>query len=359
MKRILGIALACLMVLPLLLIAGCGSSQQQKVLYVYNWGDYIEVDDNGVSQVLKDFEAETGIKVVYSTFASNEELYAKLTKNSGQYDVIVPSDYMVERMAKAGLLEEIDKSKIPNYANIDKEFQKMAFDPEGKYSVPYMWGTVGIVYNKAMVEEPVDSWSILWNEKYSKKLFMYDSSRDSISVALLYKGLKPNSQDDAELAQAEQALIEQKPLVLSYTLDDTRDKMLASEAAMAVVYSGDAVLIQQEAEAVGKEFGYSIPKEGSNIWMDSLCIVKGSKHKTEAEAFINFLCKPEISARNAEYICYAPPIKAAYEQLSDELKAIPALYPTEEEKARCTSYRDLGDYNAKYEEVWLRVKAAQ
>lgn len=357
MKRILGIVLVCLMVLPLLLTAGCGN--QQKVLYVYNWGDYIEEDENGVMQVLNDFEKETGIHVVYSTFDSNEVLYSKISGGGSQYDVIVPSDYMVERMAKAGMLEEINKNNIPNAANIDQEFQSMAFDPGGKYSVPYMWGTVGIVYNKAMVTEPVDSWSILWDEMYSKKIFMYDSSRDSISVALLYKGLKPNTQNEDELKQAEQALIDQKPLVLSYTLDDTRDKMLAGEAAMAVVYSGDAVLIMQEAEASGKEFGYSIPKEGSNIWMDNLCIVKGTKRKAEAEAFINFLCRPEIVARNAEYICYAPPVKAAYEALSDDLKAIPALYPTEEEKARCTAYRDLGEFNAKYEDVWLRVKAAQ
>lgn len=358
MKRVLSIVFACLLLLPLLLATGC--APQQKVLYVYNWGDYTEKDEEtGALKVLEDFEKETGIKVVYSVFDSNEVLYSKISGGGSQYDVIVPSDYMVERMAKAGMLEEIDKGKLSNYNNIDAEFRNMAFDPDGKYSVPYMWGTVGIVYNKAMVDEPVDSWSILWNEKYAKKIFMYDSSRDTISVALFYKGFKPNSQDENELKQAEEALIAQKPLVLSYTLDDTRDKMLSGEAAMAVVYSGDAVLIMQEAADAGMEFGYCIPGEGSNIWMDNLCIVKGSKHKEEALAFINFLCRADIMARNAEYICYAPPSKEVFGMLSEDLRGVPALYPTEEEKARCLAYRDLGEFNKKYEDAWLRIKAAQ
>jgi spermidine/putrescine transport system substrate-binding protein len=358
MKRMLVAALVCLMVLPLLLTAGC-TSTTQKTLYVYNWGDYIEVDENGVSQVINDFEKETGIHVVYSTYGENEEMYAKITGGGSQYDVIVPSDYMVERMARQGLLAEIDKSKIPNFSSIDARFQKMAFDSEGKYSVPYMWGTVGIVYNKDMVKDPVDSWSILWNKDYAKKIIMYDSSRDTIAVALLYKGLKPNTQDESELKQAEQALIEQKPLVLSYSRDDIRDKMLMGEAAMAVVYSGDAVLIMQQAQEKGMNFGYCIPKEGSNIWMDNFCILKSSQHKTEAEQFINFMCRPDIVARNSEYICYAPPEKAAYDKLSEELRAISAFYPTDEEMARCTAYQDLGDFNKKVEEAWMRVKASQ
>ena len=360
MKRILGLVCAAAMVLPLLL-TGCqpGAGADAKVLNVCNWGDYIEVDDNNVSQVLKEFEAETGIKVNYSTFASNEELYAKLTGAASQYDVIVPSDYMVERMAKKGMLEEIDKAALKDFSNIDAEFQKMEFDPDGKYSVPYMWGTVGIVYNKDMVSEPVDSWSILWDKKYEKKILMYDSSRDSLAVAMMYKGFSSNSTNADELKQAEQALIAQKPLVLSYSLDDTRDKMLAGEAALAVVYSGDATLIMQQAAEQGKNFGYCIPKEGSNIFMDNLCIVKGSKHKSAAMQFIDFLCRPEIVARNSEYIGYAPPEKAAYAQISDDLKGIPSFYPTDEERKRLTAYRDLGDFNAAIEESWTRIKAAQ
>jgi spermidine/putrescine transport system substrate-binding protein len=358
MKKVLGIVLAFLLVLPLLLATGC-SGGSQKTLTVCNAGDYIEVDENGVSQVLKDFEKETGIKVVYTTFTSNEELYAKLSKSSSLYDVIVPSDYMVERMAKAGMLEELDKSKIPNFSNIDSQYQNMAFDPDGKYSVPYMLGTLGIVYNKDMVTDPVNSWSILWDKKYSKKILMYDSSRDSITVGLYYKGFKPNTNSEDELKQAEQALIDQKPLVLSYTLDDTRDKMLAGEAAMAVVYSGDATLIMQEAKQNGMNFGYCIPKEGSNIFVDNLCVVKGTKHKDEAEAFINFMCRVDICTRNAQYIGYAPPENAAYKNLTEDLTSIPSFYPTDEEMKRLTTYRDLGDFNKKYEEAWTRIKAAQ
>jgi spermidine/putrescine transport system substrate-binding protein len=357
MRKILYLVMAVLLMVPLALTTGCTTSQ--KTLTVCNAGDYIEADDNGVIQVLNEFEKETGIKVVYSTFTSNEELYAKLSKSSNLYDVIVPSDYMVERMTKAGMLDKIDKSKIPNYSNIDADFKNLAFDPDGTYSVPYMWGTLGIVYNKDMVTDPVDSWSILWNKKYSKKILMYDSSRDSITVGLYYKGFQPNSQNEDELKQAEQALIDQKPLVLSYTLDDTRDKMLAGEAAMAVVYSGDATLIMQQAAKSNMQFGYSIPKEGSNIFVDNLCIVKGTKHTEEAEAFINFLCRVDICTRNAQYIGYAPPEKAAYAKLTDDLKSIPSFYPTDDEKKRLTTYRDLGDYNKKYEDVWTKIKAAQ
>jgi spermidine/putrescine transport system substrate-binding protein len=278
MKKILAAALACLLLLPLLLLPGC-TSNTQKVLYVYNWGDYIEVDENGESQVLKEFEKETGIKVMYSTFGENEEMYAKIKGGGSQYDIVVPSDYMVERMAGQGLLAEIDRSKLKNFSSIDTDFQKMAFDPEGKYSVPYMWGTVGIVYNKAKVTDTVDSWSILWNEKYKKQIIMYDSSRDTLACALIYKGLKPNTKDENELKIAEQALIDQKPLVLSYSRDDIRDKMLQGEAALAVVYSGDAVLMAQQQADAGMEFGYAIPKEGSNIWMDCLCILKSSQQR--------------------------------------------------------------------------------
>ena len=316
------------------------------------------MEENGVSQVLKDFEKETGIKVTYSTYGENEEMYAKVSKAGSQYDIVVPSDYMVERMAKQGLLAEIDRSKIPNFSNIDPGFQKMPFDPDGKYSVPYMWGTVGIVYNKAMVTKTVDSWAILWDKDYAKKIIMYDSSRDMISLALFYKGFPPNTLDENQLQQAEQALIEQKPLVLSYSRDDIRDKMLQGEAALAVVYSGDAVLIMQQQADSGKDFGYCIPKEGSNIWMDNLCILASSQHKEEAQEFINFMCRPDIVARNSQYIGYAPPEKAAYNLLSEDLRAIPAFYPTAEEQARCVAYRDLGDFNQKVEDAWMRVKAA-
>jgi spermidine/putrescine transport system substrate-binding protein len=376
-KTALALAVS-LMTLAMLIATGCATSPQQtspqtagqqtepqktapargRTLSVYNWGDYIEVDENGVSQVLKEFENETGIKVSYNTYGENEEMYAKVSRGSSQYDIVVPSDYMVERMAKQGLLAEIDQSKIPNYANIDAEFRNMAFDPESKYSVPYMWGTVGIVYNKAMVTKPVDSWSILWDKDYTKKILMYDSSRDTVAVAMLYKGLQPNTTNPDDLKAAEQTLIEQRPLVLAYCRDDIRDKMLQGEAALAVVYSGDAVIMMQQQEDAGMEFGYCIPKEGSNIWMDNLCILAGSSHKEEALEFINFMCRPDIVARNSAYIGYAPPEKAAYEQLSEDLKAIPAFYPADEEIARCTAYRDLGDFNKNVEDAWTRVKAS-
>ena len=248
-------------------------------LVVYNWGEYID------PEVLTIFEKETGIDVIYEEFETNEILYPKISSGAIAYDVICPSDYMIQRMIKNDLLSEIDFDNIPNLKNIGKQYleQSRQFDPENKYSVPYCWGTVGILYNKTMVDEPVDSWSILWDEKYKDSILMQDSVRDAFGVALKYLGYSLNSTDLDELTEAKNLLIEQKPLVQAYVIDQVRDKMIGNEAAIGVIYSGEAIYTQKE----NSNLEYVIPKEGSNIWIDSWVIPKNAEHKENAEKFIN------------------------------------------------------------------------
>ena len=259
-------------------------------LVVYNWGEYID------PEVLTMFEEETGIDIVYEEFETNEILYPKISSGAIAYDVICPSDYMIQRMIENDLLSEINFDNIPNLKNIGKQYLERSrqFDPENKYSVPYCWGTVGILYNKMMVDEPVDSWSILWDPKYKDNILMQDSVRDAFGVTLKYLGYSLNSIDLDELTEAKNLLIEQKPLVQAYVIDQVRDKMIGNEAALGVIYSGEAIYTQKE----NPNLEYVIPKEGSNIWIDSWVIPKNAEHKENAEKFINFLCRPDIALMN-------------------------------------------------------------
>ena len=279
-------------------------------LVVYNWGEYID------PEVLTIFEEETGINVVYEEFETNEILYPKVSSGAIAYDVVCPSDYMIQRMIENDLLTEINFDNIPNIKNIGKQYmeQSRQFDPENKYSVPYCWGTVGILYNKTMVDEPVDSWSILWNPKYKDNILMQDSVRDAFGATLKYLGYSLNSTDLDELTEAKNLLIEQKPLVQAYVIDQVRDKMIGNEAALGVIYSGEAIYTQKE----NPNLEYVIPKEGSNIWIDSWVIPKNAEHKENAEKFINFLCRPDIALINFEYITYSTPNEAARELIEDE-----------------------------------------
>ena len=279
-------------------------------LVVYNWGEYID------PEVLTIFEEETGINVVYEEFETNEILYPKVSSGAIAYDVVCPSDYMIQRMIENDLLTEINFDNIPNIKNIGKQYmeQSRQFDPENKYSVPYCWGTVGILYNKTMVDEPVDSWSILWNPKYKDNILMQDSVRDAFGATLKYLGYSLNSTDLDELTEAKNLLIEQKPLVQAYVIDQVRDKMIGNEAALGVIYSGEAIYTQKE----NPNLEYVIPKEGSNIWIDSWVIPKNAEHKENAEKFINFLCRPDIALMNFEYITYSTPNEAARELIEDE-----------------------------------------
>lgn len=321
-------------------------------LIVYNWGEYIDPD------VLTMFEEETGIHVVYEEFETNEILYPKVSSGAIAYDVVCPSDYMIQRMIENDLLSEINFDNIPNLKNIGKQYleQSRQFDPENKYSVPYCWGTVGILYNKTMVDEPVDSWSILWNPKYKDSILMQDSVRDAFGAALKYLGYSLNSTDLDELNEAKNLLIEQKPLVQAYVIDQVRDKMIGNEAALGVIYSGEAIYTQKE----NPNLEYVIPKEGSNIWIDSWVIPKNAEHKENAEKFINFLCRPDIALKNFEYITYSTPNEAARELIEDEsIRNSEIAFPDLSRYDNLETFQYLGiEADQVYGDLWNKVKSS-
>ena len=318
---------------------------------VYNWGEYLD------PEVITLFEKETGINVVYEEFETNEIMYPKVQSGAIAYDVVCPSDYMIQRMIENDLLAELNFDNIPNVKNIGQEYFKQSrqFDSENKYSVPYCWGTVGILYNKTMVDEPIDSWSVLWDKKYIDNILMQDSVRDAFAVALKYKGHSLNSTDLDELEEAKELLIEQKPLVQAYVIDQVRDKMIGNEAAIGVIYSGEAIYTQLE----NPNLEYVIPKEGSNVWIDSWVIPKNAKHKENAEAFINFLCRPDIAKMIFDYITYSTPNTAARELIEDPaIRNSKIAFPDASELERCETFQFLGDKNdAIYNKLWREIKS--
>lgn len=338
-------ALSIVIVLTVSLFSGCSkaSNPNTKVLNLYNWGDYID------PSLIDKFEKETGIKVNYSTYDTNEIMYAKIKDGSSNYDLVIPSDYMIEKMIKENLVEKIDFNNIPNYKYIGKEFKHLSYDPKDEYSVPYMWGTIGIVYNTKMVKKPVDSWNILWDKDYKDQIIMFNSVRDAMAIALKKLGYSMNSENPEQIKQAADALIEEKPLVQAYMVDEVKDAMVSGEAAVAPVWSGDAAVITSE----NPDIKYVIPKEGSNEWFDALVIPKGAKHKKEAEMFINFLCDPENALQNVEYIGYQTPNTKTFEMLPEEIKE---QYPTKEELSKCQVFTDLNKETLKlYNDEWIRI----
>jgi spermidine/putrescine transport system substrate-binding protein len=326
--------------------AGCGG-ETQKTLKVYNWGDYID------KSVIDDFEKEYKIKVIYDEFATNEDMYAKLKAGGSDYDVVIPSDYMIKRMIDEGMLQKIDMNNVPNYKYIDERFKNLAYDPKNEYSIPYMWGTVGIIYNKKMVEGPVDSWKVLWDKKYSKQILMLDSQRDSIGITLKMLGYSLNSKEPKELEEAEKMLIQQKPLVLAYVGDEVKDKMIGNEAALAVVWSGDAVFMKRE----NKDLEYVIPKEGSNVWFDAMVIPKAGKHPKEAETFINYMCRTDVALKNAIAIGYSTPHTEVRKQLPTELTTDRTVYPEKEDLKNSEVFEDLAESLPVYDRIWTEIKS--
>ena len=347
------IALLLCGILTATALTGCGSSSaagENGEVIVYNWGEYIDPD------TITMFEEETGIKVVYDEFETNEIMYPKVETGASEYDVICPSDYMISKMIENDLLSELNFDNMPNAkANIGEQYweQSKGFDPENKYSVPYCWGTVGILYNKTMVEEPVDSWSILWDEKYADSILMQDSVRDAFAVALKDLGYSLNSTNIKELTEAKDLLVTQKPLVQAYVVDQVRDKMIGGEAALGVIYSGEAIFTQRE----NSDLEYVIPKEGTNVWIDSWVIPKNAEHKENAEKFINFLCRPDIALMNFDYITYSTPNEAARELIEDEdLKNSPIAFPDLTQYNNLETFLYLGeDGEELFNKYWKEV----
>ncbi len=316
-------------------------------LNIYNVGDYINED------VIEIFEKENpDIKINYETYYANEEMYVKVANNSSDYDVVFPSDYMIQKMVSEGLLNKINFENIPNYDKISPEFKGLDYDKNQEYSVPYMWGTMGILYNKKLVREDVKSWKILWDEKYAKNIFMLDTERDTLGITLKMLGYSLNSGDEGELKAAKDALIKQKPLVLAYCGDEVKDKMINEEAALSVVWSGDAYYCMSQNE----NLAYAIPEEGTNLWFDAMVIPTTSKHQEEAERFINFMCRPDIAKMNVEYIEYSTPIKEVKDQLDDKVKNDEMRYPdiTKAENMEIFSYDK--ELTKRYSEIWQEIK---
>lgn len=322
----------------------------EKVI-VYNWGEYLD------PKTIELFEEETGISVTYEEYETNEIMYPKIVSQAIAYDVVCPSDYMIQRMIENDLLAEINWDNIPNIKNMDPTYmeQSKSFDPKNKYSVPYCVGTVGILYNKSMVKEPVDSWDILWNPKYKDSILMQDSVRDAFAVALKRLGHSINSTEVDQLAAAAEDLMEQKPLVQAYVVDQVRDKLIGNEAALGVIYSGEAGYTKRE----NPDLEYVIPKEGSNVWIDSWVIPKNAQNKENAEKFINFMCRPKIALMNFEYLTYSTPNLKAREMIEDEeIRNSKILFPEPEDLSNCETFQFLGDdVDSYYNELWNKVKS--
>ena len=349
------IALLLCGILTATALTGCGSSSaggENGEVIVYNWGEYIDPD------TLDQFEEETGIHVVYDEFETNEIMYPKVESGTSNYDVVCPSDYMIQKMIENDLLAEINFDNIPNVKNIGEQYfeQSKGFDPENKYSIPYCFGTVGILYNKTMVDEPIDSWDVLWDEKYADNILMQDSVRDAFMVALKRLGYSMNTTDEAQVKEAAQTLIDQKPLVQAYVIDQVRDKMIGNEAAIGVIYSGEAIYTQRE----NPDLEYVIPKEGTNVWIDSWVIPKNAKNKENAEKFIDFMCREDIALKNFEYITYSTPNTAAQANIEDEdIKNSKVAFPDFSEYNNLETFDYLGvDGDNLYNEYWKQVKSA-
>lgn len=330
--------------------AGAKDAGSEKLI-VYNWGDYVD------PKTIELFEEETGISVTYEEYETNESMYPKILSGAIAYDVVCPSDYMIQRMIENDLLAKLNLDNIPNIKNMDSIYmeQSRSFDPDNAYSVPYCVGTVGILYNKTMVHEPVDSWDILWDSKYADSILMQDSVRDAFAVALKRRGYSLNSSKVDQLIQAKDDLIAQKPLVQAYVVDQVRDKMIGNEAALGVIYSGEAGYTKRE----NPNLEYVIPKEGSNVWIDSWVIPKNAKNKENAEKFINFMCRPDIALMNFEYLTYATPNKAARALIKDEeTRNSKILFPNAEDLINCETFQFLGDdVDSYYNELWNKVKS--
>ena len=328
---------------------------QDITLNVFNWGEYMSLGQEDSMNVNKAFEEKTGIKVNYQTYDNNEAMYTKIKSGGAEYDIVIPSDYMIGKMINEDMLQKLDYSLIPNATlYIDQKFKGLEFDPNDEYSVPYTWGVVGIIYNKTMVNEPVDSWNILWDEDYAGDILMFGNSRDAFGIALLKNGLSVNPSSMEDIETAKQDLIAQKSVVQAYVNDEIFDKMGGNEAALAPYYSGDAITMIDD----NPDLDFAVPKEGTNYFVDSICILKDAKNVEAAHMYINFLCETEVARANAEYIGYATPHTGAYEMLDDETKNNPIAYPSDELLTNTQVFNTLPeDINTAMSDAWNEVRS--
>ena len=352
MKKLVGLLVACLLCC---LFGGCQYTSDTITLNVFNWGEYI---DDEVLDVNALFTEETGIKINYKTYESNESMYTLLESGAAEYDVVIPSDYMIGKMIKEGMLAKLNFDNIPNFQYIDEAYRNLAYDPTNEYSVPYTWGTVGIFYNKNYVDEAdlEQGWDILWNEKYKGKIYMFDNARDSFAIAMKKLGYSMNSEDPAEWQAAYDALAEQKPLVQAYFMDQVFQKMTNEEGWLAPYYSGDGANMITGDDG-NEDIGYFVPHQGTNLFVDAMCVLSTSKNKEAAEQYINFMCRTDVAVANAEYICYSTPHTEALKELDPEVSGDPMFYPSEDVLENTEVFITLGEETQKLEkELWIKLK---
>lgn len=327
---------------------------------VYNWGEYISTGaDEGTLDVNSEFEKLTGIKVNYTNYATNEELYAKLKGGGASYDVIIPSDYMISKMINENLVQPLDMDNIPNFRYIMENFRNQAYDPANDYSVPYTWGTVGIIYDKTMIDIPPEEidWDLLWNEDYADQILMFDNPRDAFAIAEIMSGYSLNTEDPEELENSARKLTQQKKIVQGYVMDEVFDKMGAGDALIAPYYAGDALTILEENE----DLDFVVPDSGTNLFIDAMCIPTSARQKEAAEMYINFMCEPDIAFANIDYICYSTPHQEAFNMLDEEVRKSHVSYPDNEFIANKTSvFVNLSDEaNLKMQDLWTEMKSAE
>ncbi len=320
---------------------------------VYNWGEYISDGSEGSLDVNKEFTKRYGIKVNYTTFESNENMYNKLQSGGANYDIVIPSDYMIAKLIEEDMLVELDYSNIPNYKYILPKYKNLFFDPENKYTVPYTVGMVGLIYNTTMVDDEVDSWSILWDEKYKGEILMFNNPRDAFGIAQFLLGQSINTHDVKDWDKAIELLKKQRPLVASYVMDEVYNKMEGGEAAFAPYYAGDYLTMAD----VNPDLAFVYPKEGVNYFVDAMCIPKTAENKEAAELYINFMLEEDIAVANANWICYASPHALVLESDDYDLKGEPVLYPEESEMPKTESFENLSyDIQNYMSQLWSELK---
>ncbi len=356
-RRAASLLLSALLFVPMaagVLSVDTGAADETVTINVYNWGQYISDGTDGYIDINKAFTEATGIEVNYMTYDTNESLYTKLKTGGSTYDIIIPSDYMAGRLIDEGLVQKIDFNNIPNYSYIDEAYKNTAYDPTNEYSVPYTWGTVGVIYNTKYVDEAdIGSWDLLWNEKYSGKILMFDNNRDAFAIAEALLGYSLNTTDEDELRASADYLKEQKPLVQQYVMDQIFDKMIREEAWVAPYYAGDYLWMLDENE----DLGFYFPEETFNMYIDCFMIPTSSEHKAEAEAYINFLLDPEICGENLEYLGYSAPESAAKEYMDPEIAESEIAYPSAEVLSRTENFLYLpAETNQLMDSLWLEVK---
>lgn len=356
-KRLLSLSLAALLCIPA--FVGCFTAKAAAAdtgvtINVYNWGQYISDGTDGYLDVNAAFTEATGIEVNYMTFDTNESLYTKLKTGGSSYDIIVPSDYMAGRLIDEGLVQPLDFANIPNYQYINEAYKNTAYDPGNEYSVPYTWGTVGVIYNKKYVDEAdIGSWDLLWNEKYAGKILMFDNNRDAFAIAESRLGYSLNTTDSVALTACAELLKQQKPVVQQYVMDQIFDKMTREEAWIAPYYAGDYLTMLED----NPDLGFYFPQEGFNLFIDCMMIPSSAEHKAEAEAYINFLLSPEVCGENLDYLGYSAPEDAAKEYMDPEVSSSEVAYPSAETLARSEAFLYLPtESNQLMDSLWLDVK---